>query len=47
MVGRTIDTVSLLLAIVLCCSCSDVFEVHPYAVDFDGETDIKRLVHCD
>lgn len=42
MVGRTIDTVGLLLlAIVLCSSCSDVFDVHPYAVDFDGETDIN------
>ncbi len=50
MVGEKIENFLLALLIVgACCSCSDAFDVHPYAVDFDGETDINAhhadLIH--
>lgn len=47
MVGNRIE--QLLLSFFLlgvCSACSDVFDVHPYAVDFDGETSVN-LHHAD
>ena len=42
MVGKRIERCLLtILFAVACSSCADLFDVHPYAVDFDGETNVN------
>ena len=42
MVGKRIERCLLtILLAVACSSCADLFDVHPYAVDFDGETNVN------
>lgn len=43
MVGKRIEWLAVLVLVTMLCACADIFDVHPYAVDFDGETDINAL----
>ena len=42
MAGKRIESCLLaILLVVACSSCADLFDVHPYAVDFDGEKGVN------